>query len=77
MAIVPVIKASRLVPVLVRLGYKFVRQKGSHAQFEHLVYKWRKVTVPMNNKDLPKKTLLSILKQAGISLPDFLKIIGK
>jgi len=67
----------RLIPILVRAGFRIVRQAGSHAHLEHILYKARKVTVPMHNKDLPKKTLLSILRQAGISLQEFLKLLGK
>jgi len=72
-----VIKAARLVPILIRLGFRIVRQIGSHLHLEHLVDKTRKVTIPIHNKDLPKKTLKSILKQAGVSMKDFLKILGR
>jgi len=44
---------------------------------EHIFDKTRKITVPIHNKDLPKKTILSILRQAGISLQEFLKLLGK
>jgi len=40
-------------------------QKGSHCQYKHPVKKG-KVTVPHPKKDLPKGTVASILKQAGL-----------
>lgn len=40
-------------------------QKGSHLQLIHLTKKG-KVTVPMHNGDLPKGTVSSIFKQAGL-----------
>jgi predicted RNA binding protein YcfA (HicA-like mRNA interferase family) len=40
-------------------------QKGSHCQYKH-PRKKGKVTVPHPKKDLPKKTVQSIFKQAGI-----------
>lgn len=40
-------------------------QKGSHCQYKHPI-KTGKVTVPHPKKDLPIKTLQSILKQAGL-----------
>ena len=46
-------------------GWYFTEQEGSHAQFEHPVKKG-KVTIPMHNDDLYKKTANSILKQAGL-----------
>ena len=39
---------------------------GSHFIFYNQEYK-KRVTVPYHNKDLPKGTILSILKQAGIT----------
>lgn len=72
-----VIRAIKLVPILVRLGFRAKRQIGSHLHMEHLIDKTRKVTIPIHNKDLPIQTLKSILKQAGISMKDFLKILGR
>ena len=46
-------------------GWYFTEQEGSHAQFEHPVKKG-KVTIPIHNYDLNKKTANSILKQAGL-----------
>ncbi len=40
-------------------------QKGSHCQYKHPIKKG-KVTVPHPKKDLPIKTIQSILKQAGL-----------
>lgn len=77
MSFLLVIKASKLIPLLLRAGFRAIRQKGSHIQLEHIIEKTRKVTIPIHNKDLPVKTLLSILKQAKISLDEFLKILGK
>ena len=76
MSIVPIIKAARLIPILVRTGFRIVRQVGSHVHLEHVADRTRKVTIPMHPKPLPKKTLFSILKQAGLTLQDFLKLIG-
>ena len=46
-------------------GWYAVTQKGSHIQYEHQ-YKRGKVTIPDHNGDIPKGTLSSILKQAGL-----------
>ena len=57
------------VKELVRLlkydGWKKKEQKGSHLQMIHDKKKG-KVTVPIHGGDIPKGTLNSILKQAGL-----------
>lgn len=77
MALLPVIKATRLIPILVRAGFRIVRQVGSHVHLEHMIDRLRKVTIPMHPKPLTKKTLFSILKQAGLTPQDFLKLLGR
>jgi len=42
------------------------RVKGSHHIYYHPETR-RRVVVPLHKKDLPKGTLIEILKQAGIS----------
>lgn len=46
-------------------GWELHSQKGSHRHFKHPA-KPGKVTVPHPRKDLPPKTVRSILKQAGL-----------
>jgi len=48
-------------------GWFEVAQKGSHKQFKHPT-KVGRVTVPHPKKDIPRGTLRSIEKQAGIQL---------
>lgn len=46
-------------------GWRLVRVKGSHHHFKHSEKKGI-VTIPHPKKDLPIKTVNSILKQAGL-----------
>ncbi|MBG9768910.1 type II toxin-antitoxin system HicA family toxin [Bacillus sp. FSL K6-1560] len=46
-------------------GWYEVRVKGSHHQFRH-PHKKGLVTIPHPKKDLPKRTVKSILEQAGL-----------
>ncbi|MHA7964947.1 type II toxin-antitoxin system HicA family toxin [Paenibacillus sp. CAU 1782] len=46
-------------------GWYHVHTAGSHWQFKHPT-KLGKVTIPHPNKELPVKTVKSILKQAGL-----------
>lgn len=54
-----------LIKRLVRDGWKLVRTKGSHHQYKHPT-KPGLVTVPHPKRDLPVKTVRSILRQAGL-----------
>lgn len=71
------ITGARLIPLLVKLCFRIIRQAGSHVHLESVGNMARRVTVPMHNKDLPIATLRSILRQAGISMEDFLKLLGR
>ncbi|OAH53093.1 hypothetical protein AWH48_12105 [Domibacillus aminovorans] len=46
-------------------GWYLVHVKGSHHQYKH-PEKAGRVTIPHPKKDLPKGTVKSILKQAGL-----------
>jgi len=56
-----------VIRALERDGWYEVAQAGSHKQFKHSAKPGR-VTVPSPRKDIPKGTLRSIEKQAGIKL---------
>jgi predicted RNA binding protein YcfA (HicA-like mRNA interferase family) len=54
---------------LQRLGFVVARQAGSHVR---MTRGDRRVTVPMHRNIAPQ-TLQSILRQAGVTLDDFVK----
>ncbi|MGA7398991.1 MAG: type II toxin-antitoxin system HicA family toxin [Candidatus Sulfotelmatobacter sp.] len=56
-----------VIKALKKDGWYEVNQVGSHKQFKHPIKKGR-VTVPYPNRDIPRGTLKSIEKQAGIKL---------
>jgi len=76
MSIIPIIKARKLILVLLRAGFRIIRQKGSHVRLQHPLTK-RSTTVPLHVGDLPRGLLIEILKQAGLSIKIFLKLLGK
>jgi len=59
------VKEKELLKTLKEDGWFEKNQKGSHLQLEHSIKKG-KVTVPIHGGDIPKGTLNSILKQAGL-----------
>jgi predicted RNA binding protein YcfA (HicA-like mRNA interferase family) len=65
----PVISGREVVRALERAGFVQVGIKGSHCK---LVHDERHLTVivPLHRRALPRGTLVSILRQAGMSADD-------
>lgn len=56
------------------MGFVIDRQSGSHV----ILYKHssgKRLTIPMHVRDLPPGTLLSIIKQAGLTKEEFIKLL--
>ncbi|MDI6602981.1 MAG: type II toxin-antitoxin system HicA family toxin [Patescibacteria group bacterium] len=66
----PVITPKKLVRILKEIGFELDHTTGSHFIFYNPKTKKRAV-VPYHLKDLPKGTLISILKEAGIDRKQF------
>jgi predicted RNA binding protein YcfA (HicA-like mRNA interferase family) len=62
----PSITSQKVIKILERKGFVLDRAKGSHRVYYHSESK-RRVIISYHKKDLPKGTLMEILKQAGIS----------
>ncbi len=62
----PALTPRKIIVILEKKGFVLDRIKGSHHVYYHPETK-RRVIVPLHKKDLPKGTLLEILKHAGIS----------
>ena len=60
------IKPKELLKILISQGFYIHHQKGSHIVLKNKFDSTKRTVVPMHNKDLKIKTLLSILKEAGI-----------
>jgi predicted RNA binding protein YcfA (HicA-like mRNA interferase family) len=58
-------KSADIIRILIKDGWQAHSQKGSHLHVKH-PEKPGRVTVPHPKKDLPKKTVNSILLQAGL-----------
>ena len=62
----PSLTSQKIIKILERKGFVLDRAKGSHRVYYHSESK-RRVIISYHKKDLPKGTLMEILKQAGIS----------
>jgi predicted RNA binding protein YcfA (HicA-like mRNA interferase family) len=70
----PALKPKEVIKVLEKAGFSFVRQKGSHRIY---VKGNVGITIPYHNKDLKKGTLRHIIKQAGLTVREFLQLLKK
>ena len=69
----PVLNTEKLIRLLFQVGFVPKRKKGSHLI---LVKDERRVVVPIHEgRDVPPGTLLSIIKQAGLSKKDFINLL--
>ncbi len=57
--------------VLVRKGFVFISQRGSHMKFQKIANKRLTVIVPANRKEIPWGTFRSILRQSKLDESDF------
>ena len=77
MSIVPVLKSAKLVRVLLKAGFKIIRQSGSHVRLQHFNDSARQTSVPLHNADIPRWLLKEILTQAKVSVRELLKLLKK
>jgi len=67
----PVLKPNEVISALSRKGFVYKSQKGSHAKYTNGK---RIYIIPMDD-EVAKGTLSSILKQAGIELEEFMRLL--
>ena len=67
----PVLTPKEVTTALQKIGFEFVKQKGSHMKYQKGTYT---VIIP-NHSEIAKGTLKSILSMANIELGDFLKLL--
>jgi predicted RNA binding protein YcfA (HicA-like mRNA interferase family) len=70
----PAVKPRQLIRFLEKNGFILDHTSGSHFIFHNSI-SHRRAVVPKHNRDLPKGTLMSLLREAGFTreeLNDFL-----
>jgi len=75
MSILPILTAAKILKALLRGGFIIVRQVGSHVQLKHPKNPRISVTVAKHSRDLTRKGLSGILKQAQLTTDAFLKLL--
>lgn len=72
MSKLPIISGKIVVRAFIKIGYKIERQRGSHIRLSHLQKK--SLTVP-NHKVIGKGLLRKLLRNAGISVSEFITLL--
>lgn len=70
MSRLPALNARIVIQILISNGFILDRISGSHHIYFNFITK-RRVTVPVHTRTLPKGTLFSIIRQAGLTREDF------
>ena len=70
----PVASGLKIVKVLVKIGYEVDHQTGSHWILRHKEEPHRRLTVP-NHREVAKGTLRAIIKQSGLTVEEFIKLL--
>ena len=73
MSKIPSFKPRELIKRFEKAGYVIDRKKGSHVILYNSIH-GKRLTIPLHVKDVPKGTLLSIIKQSGLTREEFLKL---
>jgi len=69
----PILRTNEVLRILLKLGFQRRRKKGSHLI---LAKNNKRIVIPIHEgRDIPKGTLLNIIKQAGLTKKEFLKLL--
>jgi len=72
----PALKPREVLRALQRAGFEINHQTGRHAQLRHPDKPHLRVTVPRHDRfDLPAPVLKSILRQAELTVEEFLGVL--
>jgi len=71
----PILKPKDVISALRRAGFYIHHQTGSHIQLKHNQKTWLRVTIPFHRDDLPKPIIRSIIRQAELTVQEFLDLL--
>jgi predicted RNA binding protein YcfA (HicA-like mRNA interferase family) len=70
----PVISGSDAVRAFRKVGYELDEQHGSHIIVRHVEPPHRRLSIP-NHKELAKGTLRALIREAGLSVDEFTRLL--
>ena len=75
MTALPAVRPEAVIRALERAGFVVERVKGSHHALKHPDKPHLHVTVAFHKREVPRGTLRSIIKQAGLTTDEFLALL--
>jgi predicted RNA binding protein YcfA (HicA-like mRNA interferase family) len=75
MSKLPATKPRQVIRFLEQNGFVLDHTSGSHFIFYHSATR-RRAVVPSHNRDLPKGTLMSLLREAGFTREELLDFLA-
>jgi len=70
----PAVSGKKLCKILEKIGYLADHQTGSHIILRQESPPYRRLTVP-DHKEIAKGTLRSIIRQAGLTIDEFIQFL--
>jgi len=70
----PPVKPRAVIQFLERNGFQLDHSSGSHFIFYHPISR-RRAVVPRHNRDMPKGTLIALLKEAGFTRQELVRFV--
>lgn len=74
MSTLPHVSGRKVVQALLQIGYEKDRQKGSHIVMRQVSYPHRRIVVP-DHKEVAKGTMRAIIRHAGLTVEEFIKLL--
>ena len=71
----PVLSARKILKVLHKAGFEIVGRKGSHIRLKKKTPLETRIVIVPDHREIQLGTLKSILRQAGLSKKEFLKLL--
>ena len=70
----PIFKPREVVKILKKIGFVEARQTGSHLILVNKTIK-KIIPIPIHSKDIKRGLFLSIIKQADLTIDEFIKLL--
>lgn len=74
MSRLPQVSGREVAQALGKVGYQLDRQRGSHLILRQSVAPYRRFVVP-DHKEVAKGTLRAIIRQAGLTVEEFIELL--
>jgi len=74
MSKLPVASGQEVIKALMRIGYEFDHQKGSHIVLRLPTPPYRRITIP-NHQEIAKGTPRSIIREVGLTVGQFKELL--